>query len=41
MNRAKKCVDANITNISFKNDSLVFQFEKLNSHHNGKMHLGP
>ena len=32
MTQAKNCVDANINHIFFKNDILVFQFEKSKGH---------
>ena len=35
------CVDAKISHIGFKNDSLVFQFAKSKGHQNIKYHVGP
>ena len=36
MKRIENCLDAKISHITFKNDSLVFQFAKSKYHHNGK-----
>lgn len=41
MKRAENCVNANVTHISFRNDSLVFEFAKSKSNQDGEEHLGP
>ena len=41
MKRAENCVDCKINHITFKNDSLVFQFAKSKGHQNGEEHVGP
>ena len=37
----ENCVDAKISHITFKNNSLVFQFAKSKRHQNGEDHVGP
>ena len=41
MKMAENCVDAKISDMTFKNDSLVFQFAKSKGRQNGKDHVDP
>ena len=39
--RVENCVDWKINQITIRNDSLVFQFEKSKGRQNGEEHVGP
>ena len=41
MKKAENCVDDKIGHITFKNDSLVFQFAKSKGHQSGEDRVGP
>lgn len=41
MKRAENCVNANISHVSVRNDSLVFEFAKSKGNQDGEEHLGP
>ena len=41
MKRAENCVNCKVNHISFRHDSLVFEFAKSKSHQKGEKHVGP
>ena len=41
MKRAENCVACKINHITFRNDSLVFEFAKSKGHQKGEKHVGP
>ena len=41
MKRAENCVNCKVNHITFKHDSLVFEFAKSKSHQRGEKHIGP